>query len=385
VILHWKDCWSARKRKTRKKKIDENIFSEEYCMDIRIVKTGSPKAKPKDNELGFGQYFTDHMFVMDYDAAKGWYDPRIVPYGPFELEPSCMVFHYGQAIFEGMKAYLNKDGEAVVFRPFMNIKRLNRSAARLCIPQLDEDLVWEGLRKLLTIEKDWIPKTEGTSLYIRPFVIATDPNLGVRPSHTYKFFIILSPVGAYYKEGVKPVKIYVTDKYVRAAEGGVGFTKTSGNYAASLYAAEEAAKKGYTQVLWLDAKERRYVEEVGTMNIFFKIDGTLITAPLDRGTILGGVTRDSVIKLAEEMGCRVEQRYLSIQEVYDAHKAGRLEEVFGTGTAAVISPVGLLNWNDNIIEINGGRIGEVSQKLYDRITAIQYGREEDKFGWVEKI
>ena len=207
----------------------------------------------------------------------------------------------------------------------------------------------------------------------------------MRPSHTYKFFIILSPVGAYYKEGVKPVKIYVTDKYVRAAEGGVGFTKTSGNYAASLYAAEEAAKKGYTQVLWLDAKERRYVEEVGTMNIFFKIDGTLITAPLDRGTILGGVTRDSVIKLAEEMGCRVEQRYLSIQEVYDAHKAGRLEEVFGTGTAAVISPVGLLNWNDNIIEINGGRIGEVSQKLYDRITAIQYGREEDKFGWVEKI
>ncbi|HHU49862.1 MAG: branched-chain amino acid aminotransferase [Caldicoprobacterales bacterium] len=354
-------------------------------MEIRVVRVQQPKNKPNDNELGFGKYFTDHMFVMDYDRDKGWHDPRIVPYGPFEVEPSCMVFHYGQAIFEGMKAYLNKDGEAVAFRPFSNIKRLNRSAERLCIPQLDEDLVWEGLKKLLQLEKDWIPKTEGTSLYIRPFVIATDPHLGVRPSDTYKFFIILSPVGAYYKEGLQPVKIYVTDKYVRAAEGGVGFTKTAGNYAASLYAAEEAGSKGYTQVLWLDAKEHKYVEEVGTMNIFFKIKGVMITAPLDSGTILGGVTRDSVIQLAEEMGYKVEQRLLSIQEVYDAHDAGELEEVFGTGTAAVISPVGVMNWNDRIIEINEGRMGEVSQKLYDRITAIQYGREADKYGWIEKI
>jgi branched-chain amino acid aminotransferase len=354
-------------------------------MEIRVVKTQQPKAKPNDNELGFGQYFTDHMFVMDYGKDKGWYDPRIVPYGSFEVEPSCMVFHYGQAIFEGMKAYLNKDGEAVAFRPFFNIKRLNRSAERLCIPQLDENLVWEGMRKLLQLEKEWIPKSEGTSLYIRPFVIATDPNLGVRPSHTYKFFIILSPVGAYYKEGLKPVKIFVTDKYVRAAEGGVGFTKTAGNYAASLYAGEEAAKKGYTQVLWLDAKEHKYVEEVGTMNIFFKIKDVLVTAPLDSGTILGGVTRDSVIQLAEEMGYTVEQRHLSIQEVYDAHESGELEEVFGTGTAAVISPVGILNWNERIIEINEGKMGEVSQKLYDRITAIQYGKEQDKYGWVEKI
>jgi branched-chain amino acid aminotransferase len=354
-------------------------------MEIRVVRTKQPKVKPNDNELGFGQYFTDHMFVVDYKEGKGWYDARIVPYGPFEVEPSCMVFHYGQAIFEGMKAYLNKDGEAVAFRPFSNIKRLNRSAERLCIPQLDEELVWEGMKKLLELEKDWIPKTEGTSLYIRPFVIATDHHLGVRPSHTYKFFVILSPVGAYYKEGLQPVKIYVTDKYIRAAEGGVGFTKTAGNYAVSLYAAEEAKRKGYTQVLWLDAKENKYVEEVDTMNIFFKINGVLVTAPLDSGTILGGVTRDSVIELAKEMGYAVEERHLSIQEVYDAHEAGELEEVFGTGTAAVISPVGVLNWNDRIIEINEGRMGDVSQKLYDRITAIQYGKEEDKYGWIEKI
>jgi branched-chain amino acid aminotransferase len=358
---------------------------EEWKMEIRIVRNQNPKQKPADNELGFGKYFTDHMFVADYNPEKGWHDPRIVPYGPFEVEPSCMVFHYGQAIFEGMKAYLNKDGEAVAFRPFANIRRLNRSAERLCIPQLDEDMVWEGLRKLINIDKEWIPKSKGTSLYIRPFVIATDNSLGVRPSDTYKFFIILSPVGAYYKEGLKPVKIYVTDKYVRAAEGGVGFTKTAGNYAVSLYAAEEAQKKGYTQVLWLDAKERKYVEEVGTMNIFFKINGTLITAPLNSGTILGGVTRDSVIALAEEMGYTVEQRQLFIQEIYDAHEKCELEEVFGTGTAAVISPVGVLNWNDNIIEINGGKMGEFSQKMYDLITGIQYGTEPDKHGWIEKI
>ena len=358
---------------------------EECSMEIRVEKIKNPKSKPNDSELGFGKYFTDHMFVVDYDIDKGWYDPRIVPYGPIEVEPSCMVFHYGQSIFEGMKAYLNKDGEAVAYRPFANIKRLNRSAERLCIPQLDENLVWEALRKLIEIDKDWIPKAEGTSLYIRPFVIATEPHLGVRPSHTYKFFIILSPVGAYYKEGLKPVKIYVTDKYIRAAEGGMGFTKTGGNYAISLYAAEEAQKKGYTQVLWLDAKEHKYVEEVGTMNIFFKINNVLITAALDSGTILGGVTRDSVIKLVKEMGYTVEERKLSIQEVYDAHEAGELDEVFGTGTAAVISPVGVMNWNDNIIEINGGEMGELSQMLYDRMTGIQYGKEPDKYGWIEKI
>jgi len=325
------------------------------------------------------------MFVMDYSTDKGWYDPRIVPYGPFEVEPSLMTFHYGQAIFEGLKAYRNIHGDIVTFRPLDNIARLNRSAERLCIPQVDEKLVWEALKKLLEIEKDWVPDGEGTSLYIRPFIIATDPSLGVRPSDTYKFFIILSPVGAYYAEGFKPVKIYVTDKYVRAARGGLGYTKAAANYAASLYAAEEAKKKGYTQVLWLDACSHSYVEEVGTMNIFFKIDGVLVTPSLEGGSILGGITRDSVITLAESMGYKVEERLISIQEVYEAHRQGKLEDVFGTGTAAVISPVGELNWNDNIIKINDGEMGEFSKMMYDKLTGIQYGKEEDSFGWIEKI
>lgn len=355
-------------------------------MKIRIEKSTELKNRPKENEeLGFGTVFTDHMFVMDYDRDKGWHDPRIVPYGTFEVEPSLMVFHYGQAIFEGMKAYYNSKGQVVAFRPMDNIKRLNRSARRICIPEIDEELVWEGLRQLLNIDKDWIPKKEGTSLYIRPFIIATDPFIGVRPSFTYKMFIILSPVGAYYSEGFEPVKIYVTDKYVRAVPGGVGYTKTAGNYAASLYAAEEAKKMGYTQVLWLDAKEHLYCEEVGTMNIFFKINGTVVTPSLDSGSILAGVTRDSVIRISRDLGYEVQERDIKITEVYEAYKKGILEEVFGTGTAAVISPVGLLNWNDNIMEINNGQTGELSQLLFDKITAIQYGREEDKYGWIKTI
>jgi len=250
---------------------------------------------------------------------------------------------------------------------------------------LDEEFVWEALKMLLEIEKDWVPDGEGTSLYIRPFIIATDPYLGVRPSHTYKFFIILSPVGAYYAEGFEPVKIYVTDKYVRAARGGLGYTKAAANYAASLYAAEEAKKKGYTQVLWLDACHHSYVEEVGTMNIFFKIGEVLVTPSLEGGSILGGITRDSVITLASSMGYKVEERLISIQEVFEAHEQGRLEDVFGTGTAAVISPVGELNWNDRIIKINGGKTGNFSKMMYEKLTGIQYGKEEDTFGWVKKI
>ena len=353
--------------------------------NIQFIKTSTPKQRPDNDSLQFGSIFTDHMFVMDYSTDKGWYDPRIVPYGPFEVEPSLMTFHYGQAIFEGLKAYRNIHGDIVTFRPLDNIARLNRSAERLCIPQVDEKLVWEALKKLLEIEKDWVPDGEGTSLYIRPFIIATDPSLGVRPSDTYKFFIILSPVGAYYAEGFKPVKIYVTDKYVRAARGGLGYTKAAANYAASLYAAEEAKKKGYTQVLWLDACSHSYVEEVGTMNIFFKIDGVLVTPSLEGGSILGGITRDSVITLAESMGYKVEERLISIQEVYEAPRQGKLEDVFGTGTAAVISPVGELNWNDNIIKINDGEMGEFSKMMYDKLTGIQYGKEEDSFGWIEKI
>jgi branched-chain amino acid aminotransferase len=352
--------------------------------NIKIIKSQSPKVKPNDNELGFGRFFTDHMFVMDYCEEKGWYDPRIVPYGSFQADPAMMVFHYGQAIFEGMKAYRNINNEIVTFRAKDNIARLNVSAERICIPEVDEELLWEALKKLLEIDKDWVPSAPGTSLYIRPFIIATDPFLGVDISRTYKLFIILSPVGAYYKEGLKPVKLFVTDKYVRSAKGGVGYTKTAGNYAASLYAGKIAKEKGYSQVLWLDACEHKYVEEVGAMNIFFRIGDTLITPPLE-GSILAGITRDSVIKIARKMGYDVEERAISIDEVYEAHSKGTLKEVFGTGTAAVISPVGVLDWNQNIIEVNGGQMGEYSNKIYEALTGIQYGKKEDPFNWVVRI
>lgn len=352
--------------------------------DIKILKAQNPKVKPNEDKLGFGKIFTDHMFVMDYDVERGWYDPRIVPYGPFEIDPATMVFHYGQAVFEGMKAYKTSDGKIATFRAKDNIARLNRSAERLCIPELDEKFVWNALSKLLEIEKDWIPSSSGTSLYIRPFIIATDPFLGVHPSYTYKFFIILSPVGAYYAEGLKPVKLYVTDEYVRSVKGGVGYTKTAGNYAASLYAAKVAEEKGYSQVLWLDACEHKYIEEVGAMNIFFRINDTIITPPLE-GSILGGITRDSVIKLTKKLGYDIQERKISINEIFEAHSDGSLKEIFGTGTAAVISPVGALEWNGKIIEVNGGEMGEFSEKMYDLLTGIQNGREEDSYNWVVKF
>ena len=354
-------------------------------LDIKFIPTQNPKPKPDWSKLGFGKYFTDHMFVMDYTEGKGWHDPRIVPFGDITLSPAAMVLHYGQEMFEGLKAYLSPDGRILLFRPQKNIERMNETNRRLCIPEVDPDDVLEAIKAIVRTDRDWIPSLPGTSLYIRPFIFATDPYLGVRISQTYKFMIILSPVGAYYPEGINPVKIWIEDDYVRAVKGGIGEAQTGGNYVASLNAQIKAYSEGYTQVLWLDAKERRYVEEVGTMNIFFKIDNVLITAPLDNGTILAGITRDSVINLARDMGYTVEERQLSIEDVFDAHKDGRLEEVFGTGTAAVISPVGRMNWKDNIIEINGGRMGELSQKLYERITAIQYGKEPDKYGWIEKI
>ena len=351
---------------------------------INFVKRDNLKTKPRDEELVFGEIFTDYMFVMDYHKEKGWYDPRIVPYAPFEIEPSAMVFHYGQALFEGMKAYRNHKGDIVTFRPMDNFNRLNRSAKRICMPEINVNFVWEALKKLLIIEKDWVPSAKDTSLYIRPFMIATDPLLGVRPSCTYKFFIILSPVGPYYAEGLDPVKIYVEDKYVRATKGGTGDAKVAGNYAASLLAAEKAKAKGYSQVLWLDAADHTFVEEVGAMNIFFKINGKIITAPLD-GSILPGITRDSVIKLAKYMGHTVEERDLSIEEVFEANEKGTLEEVFGSGTAAVISPVGVLAFKDKVIKINNNEIGQFTSMMYDKLTSIQLGTEEDIFGWVKKI
>jgi len=354
------------------------------ALEIKIEKTASPKQKPDQSNLGFGRYFTDHMFIMDYTEGKGWHDARIVPYGPLELDPSTAVLHYGQCIFEGMKAYKAKDGRILLFRPYQNMERINMSNERLCIPPVDPEFCVEAIKRLVNLEKDWIPTAEGTSLYIRPFIIATDPFLGVHPAHTYKYIVILSPVGAYYPQGINPVNIYVESKYVRAVKGGTGFAKTAGNYAASLKAQDEAESKGYIQVLWLDGVERKYIEEVGSMNVFFKINGEVITPSLE-GSILPGITRNSVIQLLKSWGIKVSERKLGIQELYDAHAKGLLEEAFGTGTAAVISPIGQLNWDGKIITVNDGKIGEISAKLYSEITGIQNGVIEDKFGWIVEV
>lgn len=353
-------------------------------MNIKITKTTAPKAKPDPDKLGFGIHFTDHMFTMDYTEGKGWHDPEIIPYGPISLEPSAMIFHYGQAIFEGLKAYRAENGDVLLFRPRNNMNRVNISNDRLCIPQIDVDFAIEALKELVRIDADWIPEAPGTSLYIRPFIISTDAALGVRPSHTYKFMIILSPVGSYYKEGLNPVKLLVEKDYVRAVKGGIGYAKTPGNYAASLKAQVEAKEKGYSQVLWLDGVEKKYIEEVGAMNIFFKIDGEILTPELN-GSILAGITRDSSIEILKSWGLKVTERKISVDELFAAHENGKLEEVFGTGTAAVISPVGELNYDGKKAVINNGEIGEISQKLYDTITGIQGGKIEDTFGFTVKL
>jgi branched-chain amino acid aminotransferase len=353
-------------------------------MEIRVELTQNPKAKPSTESLGFGNIFSDHMFIMDYTEGKGWHDARIVPYGTIPYEPSIMVFHYGQSLFEGLKAYKTDKGEVVLFRPEENMKRLNQSCEGLCIPKIDEAFGVEAIKKLVAIDKDWIPDAPNTSLYIRPFIIATDPFLGVRPSNTYQFIIITGPVGAYYKEGLNPVKIYVEPFYVRAVVGGLGQIKASANYAASLKAQMVAKEKGYTQVLWLDGVERKYVEEVGTMNVFFVIGDEIVTPALN-GSILPGITRKSCIELLRSWGLNVVERRISIEEIYEAHAKGLLKEAFGTGTAAVISPIGELNWKDQKIELSGGHIGELSQKLYDQLTGIQYAKVADPFNWVVRV
>jgi len=352
---------------------------------ISITKTTCPKEKPSDEtKLGFGQTFTDHMFIMDYEEGSGWINPRIIPYGPLMLDPSTMVFHYGQAIFEGLKAYRTAQGTINLFRPIENMNRINKSNERMVIPQIDTEFCIECLETLVKIEQDWVPSAPETSLYIRPFIISTDPYLGVRPSRTYQFIIILSPSGAYYPEGLNPVSIYVENEYVRAVKGGTGFAKTPGNYASSLASQAKAYKAGYVQVLWLDGIERKYVEEVGSMNVFFVLDGKLITPSLC-GSTLPGITRKTVIELARSWGLDVEERLISIEEIFSAAKEGRVSEVFGSGTAAVISPVGLLMWNDESVTFNNNIIGPISQKLYNTITGIQYGRLPDDFGWIVKI
>ena len=353
-------------------------------MEIKISKTTLKRAKPNQDVLGFGNYFSDHMFVMDYTLESGWHNPQIVPYQNIPVDPASMVLHYGQAVFEGMKAYASADGRTLLFRPRKNMERLNVSNDRLCIPPIDADFCVDALKCLVNCERDWVPTAPNTSLYLRPFIFATDPFLGVRPSNTYKFMIICSPCGAYYAEGINPVSIYVEPKYVRAVKGGVGFAKTEANYAASLKAQQEAKDKGFSQVLWLDGKERKYIEEVGTMNVFFVIDGEVIT-PMLEGSILPGITRSSTIDLLRDKGYAVTERKLSIEEVYAAHAAGRLNEAFGTGTAAVISPIGALSYNDEVIKINNGETGKISAEVYDTLTGIQCGHLEDKFGWVVEV
>lgn len=354
-------------------------------LDIKIERTSTPKEKPTDEtKLGFGHIFTDHMFIMNYDAGQGWHDARIVPYGNLSLSPASMCLHYGQEIFEGLKAYRTADGNVQLFRPDENFKRMNVSNERMVIPEINEEDMLFALKKLIEIEKDWVPHTEGASLYIRPFIIATDPYVGVKPADHYLFMIILSPSGAYYSTGLNPVKIYVEKKYVRAVRGGTGFAKTAANYAISLKGQEEAHEQDYEQVLWLDGVEQKYVEEVGSMNIFFVIDGEVITPQLT-GSVLPGITRKSAIEICKNKGYKVTERRISIEEIAQAYDDGKLDEVFGTGTAAVISPVGHLKWGDKIMTINNNEIGSVSQMLYDTLTGIQWGTIEDTFNWIVKI
>ena len=353
-------------------------------MQLTITQAKTLKPKPDDAKLGFGTIFTDHMFVMDYSNESGWHSPRIEPYHSFQMDPATMVLHYGQGVFEGLKAYRTADGAIQLFRPQDNFNRLNRSSKLLCIPAVDEAFALDALKQLITIEKDWVPRAQGTSLYIRPTIIATDPFLGVRASFTYRFFIILSPVGAYYAEGFNPVKILVTKDHVRAVRGGVGEAKTPGNYAASLLAGNKAHDEGYTQVLWLDGVTQEYVEEVGSMNIFFVINNEIVTPELS-GSILPGITRDSVIRLANSWGIPVAERKISIKEVLAAHASGALMEIFGSGTAAVISPVGELKYGDTVITIGDGGVGPISDRLFNAIQDIQYGKTEDPMGWIEPV
>ena len=351
---------------------------------IRITKAPTLKKKPKDSELGFGIIFTDHMFVANFQEEKGWYDPRVEPYAPIPLDPAAAVLHYAQAVFDGLKAFRGVDGKLRLFRPQKHVERLNNSARRMCIPPLDPELALQSIVTVVQTDGEWVPRMLGTSLYIRPAIIASEAFLGVRPARSYVYFVILSPVGAYYPEGMAPVKIRVEERYVRAVEGGLGGAKTGANYAASLMAGEEAKHQGFTQVLWLDGVHRRYIDEVGTMNIMVKIGDEVITPPLT-GTVLPGVTRDSVLTLLRDWGLRASERQVGIDEVMAAHRAGTLTEVWGTGTAAVISPVGELAYKGETMVINGGKIGPLTQRLYDAIVGIQYGQAPDPHGWTLEV
>ena len=354
-------------------------------MELKILPVPEQKEKFTDeSSLAFGKLFTDRMFVMEYDSDQGWHSARIEPYGPFTLDPAAMVLHYSQEIFEGLKAFRRPDGSIAMFRPTDNIDRFNRSARRMCMPEVDEKFFMDALLELVRLEADWVPQSMGTSLYIRPTMIATEAMLGVRPANKYLCYIILSPVGAYYKGGIAPVKIWISDHYVRATEGGTGEAKTGGNYAASLYAAKQASEAGYDQVLWLDAKEKRYVEEVGSMNMVFLYDGKIVTSPL-HGTVLDGITRRSALTLLKEMGYEIEERALTVEEVMEGAQNGRLSEAFGTGTAVVISPVGSFCYKDQCVQLGDGTPGKLTMDLYNKLTGIQYGQEPDTHNWVTML
>ena len=353
-------------------------------MEIKFTPAATLKEKPDSSKLVFGKAMTDHMLIIDYDEGQGWHDARIIPYGPLQIDPAAKVLHYGEEIFEGLKAYRTADGSIQLFRIRDNIDRMNKSADRLCMPQIPEELAVSAIKKLVETEQDWVPHEKDTSLYIRPFMIGLDAALGVHSSHHVQFIVVVCPVGAYYPEGLNPVKIYIEDEDVRAVKGGTGMAKTGSNYAASLRAGNRAEKAGYSQVLWLDGVHRKYIEEVGSMNVMFKVAGKILTPDLN-GSVLDGITRRSCIQLLKDWGYEVEERRITAEELFEAAEKGTLEEAWGTGTAAVVSPIGELAMGDRKVTVSGGKIGEITQKLYDELTGIQWGRVADPHGWIMKL
>ena len=353
-------------------------------MEIKFTPAATLKEKPDSSKLVFGKAMTDHMLIIDYDEGQGWHDARIIPYGPLQIDPAAKVLHYGEEIFEGLKAYRTADGSIQLFRVRDNIDRMNKSADRLCLPQIPEELAVSAIKKLVEVERDWVPHEKDTSLYIRPFMIGLDAALGVPSSHHVQFIVVVCPVGAYYPEGLNPVKIYIENEDVRAVKGGTGMAKTGGNYAASLRAGNRAEERGYSQVLWLDGVHRKYIEEVGAMNVMFKVNGKILTPDLN-GSVLDGITRRSCIQLLKDWGYEVEERRISAEELFDAAESGALEEAWGTGTAAVVSPIGELAMDGKKVTVSGGKIGEITQKLYDELTSIQWGRTADPHGWITKL
>ena len=353
-------------------------------MEIKFTPAATLKEKPDSSKLVFGKAMTDHMLIIDYDEGQGWHDARIIPYGPLQIDPAAKVLHYGEEIFEGLKAYRTADGSIQLFRIRDNIDRMNKSADRLCMPQIPEELAVSAIKKLVETEQDWVPHEKDTSLYIRPFMIGLDAALGVHSSHHVQYIVVVCPVGAYYPEGLNPVKIYVEEKDVRAVKGGMGMAKTGGNYAASLRAGDQAEKAGYSQVLWLDGVHRKFIEEVGSMNVMFKVSGKIITPDLN-GSVLDGITRRSCIQLLKDWGYEVEERRITAEELFEAAGKGTLEEAWGTGTAAVVSPIGELAEGGEKVIINNNQIGEITQKLYDELTGIQWGRNADPHDWIMKL